>query len=186
KLVAFNFPEPAAHFHFDHAQGGFLEDPAAHFGDSFGAVGENDRHFHHLETVHDGHELHLNLESVTDGPYFVQVDGFQYLSPVAFEAGCEIADIHSGNKPDIHRSAIGHQHPAHGPVYDVYAFDVTGSHGQVRALQAGLAQAGQVFGVVREVRIHFKDKLIGPLQRPSESVNIGSSQPHFSVPLFQE
>ena len=91
------FGEETAPAHPQHAENGFFDDAAGHFGNAFYPVGKRDRYFYDLEAQAAGGVLHFDLEGIPDGPDLTQVDGFQYFAMIADKAGSGIHNGHPGD-----------------------------------------------------------------------------------------
>ena len=68
-----------------------------------------------------GGVFHFNLEGVALETNLVELDGFEYSSLVAFEAGGSVVHLEPCYEPYIFRSEIAHQHSADRPVHHVHS-----------------------------------------------------------------
>src|SRR5690606_37317212 len=101
-------------------------------------------------------------------------------------AGCRILDTNTHNQPYIHRSKIGHQHPAHGPIDHIHPFDIPRTYHHVTTIHSRLAKAEEVLWIVAKVCIHLKYIGVMTCQCPTETMYISCSQAQPPGALFDE
>lgn len=92
----------------DHTKNRFLYYRVAHFGNALCPVGKNDRYFNDAKIFRESAVFHLDLESVTNELYAVELERLDHGSFVANKTRCRITNLHSGNEPNVSRCKIGH------------------------------------------------------------------------------
>lgn len=162
----------------EHPKEAFLDDMAAHLGNPLHPFGEDDGDLLELKTELFGRKLHLNLECVSYKAYFVEVNGFEHLALKAHKAGGGIANVHPGKHIYIPRAELGNQYAVPGPVYKAAALYIARTNGQIVTIfGANLIKPHQIVGIMAEIAVHFKDVLVGSIERPSKACNISGAKP---------
>src|SRR5260221_14251615 len=75
-----------------HLADGLEDDPLRHLGLPDAPIHEDNGHLGHLEALHDGPVLELDLEGVAGALHAGEVDGEEHLAAEADEAGGHVAD----------------------------------------------------------------------------------------------
>lgn len=92
--------------HFNNAEKCFGKDFHTHLALAYLSVDEGDRHFYEFKSFANGVVFHLNLEGVANKFDFIEIDGFEHFSVVAYEAGSSVFNANPQNRPHIKRSEI--------------------------------------------------------------------------------
>ena len=100
------FAEEAAQFEFDNSEDGLPKDTRIHFALAQDPVDEDDGYLLYVEPALVGCKLHFYLKSVAFESDFVQLDGFEYLTAVAYESGSGVVYLQPCDEAYILRGKV--------------------------------------------------------------------------------
>ena len=121
---------------------------------------------------------HLDEErvAVRDDPLERHL-GQRFAAPAAEAAGA-VGDRHPGHAADVAVGEGAQDQPVQRPVDDADALQVARADDQVMAAaQRHLHHLGQVLGIVREVRVHLADEVLGAGARQRQRLDVGAAEP---------
>ena len=146
-------------------------------------VPEGDRDLLDPEPLADGAVGQLDLERVAVGADGRKVERPQHLGPEALEAARDVTHPDPEHPAGVPGAPTGDELAEAAPVAHPAARHVAGAEHQIGVPARRLEQAGEIGGIVGEVRVHLHDEARVLLERAGEAGQVGGPEPVADRPV---